>query len=90
MNAGMLWYGLRKSGIFQWESGWGVQLGRMLLSNLLMVGVLIWLVKDVEQWLSMDVWSRIFDMALLVFAGGGVYILTLVVAGLRPRHLKHA
>lgn len=90
MNAGMLWYGLRKSGIFQWESGWGVQLGRMLLSNLLMVGVLIWLVKDVEQWLSMDVWSRISDMGLLVFAGGGVYILTLVVAGLRPRHLKHA
>ena len=90
MNAGMLWYGLRKSGVFQWSSGWGIQLGRMLLSNVLMIAVLIWLVKDVDQWLSMGVWSRVADMAILVFAGGGVYILTLVVAGLRPRHLKHA
>lgn len=89
MNAGLLLYGLIKSGVFSWSSGWAVQLFRMLVANVAMVVIILHLMGSVDQWLQMDLWARISQMAILVAAGGGVYAVVLVLAGLRVRHLKH-
>lgn len=89
MNAGLLLYGLIKSGVFSWSSGWVVQLLRMLVANVAMAIVIIQLMGSVDEWLQMDLWARISQMAILVVAGGAVYAVVLAFAGLRVRHLKH-
>lgn len=90
LNAGLLLYGLVKSGVLSWAAGWGMQIVRIVLANLVMAGILFWLVDETSHWLSMGLWERITAMVILVLAGIVSYLLVLVLAGLRPRHLKHA
>ncbi|WP_390879094.1 murein biosynthesis integral membrane protein MurJ [Marinobacterium arenosum] len=88
LNAGLLLYGLLKLKVFSWQSGWGLMLLRLLLANGAMVGVLLWLSAESDQWLAWGLWSRAAQMTLLVAAGVSVYGLVLVLCGLRLRHLK--
>lgn len=90
LNAGLLLRGLLQAGVFQWQPGWQVILFRLVMANGAMAAVLIWLMGDLQQWLEWNVWDRALQMALLVGAGGGVYALTLVLMGMRPRDLKNA
>ena len=90
MNAGLLLFGLRKEGVFIWQSGWGRMLLRMAVANTALVAVLLFLAPSLQQWLVWDVWSRIGMMALLVVAGLAVYGVMLLVMGLRKRHLHPA
>ncbi len=89
LNAGLLLRGLRRDGVFVWQPGWAAMALRMLLANVAMVAVLWLLAGEVEAWLAYDVWQRAGQMALLVGAGGGCYLLVLVLTGLRPQHLRH-
>ncbi|MCP4598368.1 murein biosynthesis integral membrane protein MurJ [Neptuniibacter sp.] len=89
MNAGFLLYGLIQSGVFTWSSGWGKQLFRMLAANMAMAAAVIWVAVPSEQWLVMDIWQRITNMGVLVLLGVSVYVVVLLVLGLRPRHLRH-
>jgi putative peptidoglycan lipid II flippase len=90
LNAGLLLYGLRKSGVLIWAQGWLVQIFRMLVANIAMAVCIVFLMEQAELWLEMSVWQRITEMAILVVAGVSVYGAVLVLAGIRPRHLKHA
>lgn len=90
MNAGLLLYGLLKSGVLVWSPGWGIQVVRMLVANTVMVVVIYQLMASTEQWLQMGLWDRVTEMAILVVAGVVTYSLVLILAGLRPKHLKHA
>ena len=90
MNAGLLLYGLLKSGVLIWSPGWGIQVVRMLVANSVMVVVIYQLMASTEQWLQMGLWGRVTEMAILVVTGVVTYSLVLILAGLRPKHLKHA
>lgn len=88
MNAGLLLYGLLKLGVFRWQPGWGMMLVRIVLANLAMAALLLWMTADTVQWLGWGLAERATQMAILVVAGAGIYLLVLVLFGLRPRHLK--
>nr|WP_240776397.1 murein biosynthesis integral membrane protein MurJ [Nitrincola alkalilacustris] len=88
LNAGLLLHGLLRSDVYQWQPGWGVALSRMLVANLVMLASLFWLIGDIQVWLQGDMWSKIWHMTLLVMVGGIAYLLTLVLCGLRLRHLR--
>ena len=89
LNAGLLLRGLLKEGVFVWQPGWAKWLLRMLLANGAMIGLLLLLVGTPEQWLAYDLWQRVMQMALLVGGGAGLYLLVLVLLGMRPRDLRH-
>ena len=89
MNAGFLLYGLIQSGVFIWSGGWGKQLFRMLAANMAMAAAVIWISAPAAEWLVMDIWQRITNMGVLALLGVGVYVVVLLVLGLRPRHLRH-
>ena len=89
LNAGLLLRGLLKEGVFVWQPGWSKCLLRMLLANGAMIGLLLLLVGTPEQWLVYDLWQRVMQMALLVGGGAGLYLLVLVLLGMRPRDLRH-
>jgi putative peptidoglycan lipid II flippase len=62
----------------------------MLLANCVMVAVIYQLMTTTEHWLQMALWDRILEMAILVVAGLVTYTVTIILAGLRPKHLRHA
>jgi len=55
-----------------------------------MGAVLLWLAGDLQQWLEWGVMDRAWNMGMLVVSGGGIYVLVLVLMGMRPSHLKNS
>ncbi|MEH6576680.1 MAG: murein biosynthesis integral membrane protein MurJ [Amphritea sp.] len=89
LNAGLLLRGLLRDGVFIWQPGWGKMLLRIVLANGAMVAFLVWLTGSSEIWLAYDLWQRVMQMAILVCGGVAVYLVVLVLAGLRMKDLRH-
>lgn len=86
LNAGLLYRGLRKVGVYSPMAGWGVFLLRLMVATAAM-GAVIWLLdKELIQWLAWGWRDRVMRLALLVGAGIGIYALVLLLVGLRPGH----
>ena len=89
LNAGLLFAGLYRLGVYRPQAGWGVLGLRLLLANAAMVVVILWLGSTADSWLEWSVWQRTWQLGILCVAGGLVYFIVLLAAGLRPRHLRH-
>lgn len=90
LNAFMLYRGLRREGVMEPQPGWGRFALKMLLANGVMVAFLWLLMGPYEQWLQWTTLQRSWHLAGLVVGGAGVYLGVLLLAGLRPRHLRGA
>ncbi|MBQ24301.1 murein biosynthesis integral membrane protein MurJ [Alcanivorax sp.] len=88
LNAGLLYLGLRRSGVYQPLSGWALQWLRMLLAGAAMVAACYWLSLQTTVWNEAGVWPRVGWLSLIVVAGVAIYLSSLVVLGLRVRHLR--
>lgn len=87
MNAGLLWFGLRKEGVYRAQPGWWLFCARLVLSSTLMALVIVFLNKDLAQWLAWGWQQRSGYLTLLVAAGMGAYFGSLLLMGMRPRDL---
>ena len=85
LNAGLLYRGLRRQGVFRHEPGWGKQLLRMLLCSALMLAALWWLLPPGEHWLGWLWWQRALQLGWLVSVGLGVYLAAQFALGTRAR-----
>ncbi|HXE79036.1 MAG TPA: murein biosynthesis integral membrane protein MurJ [Rhodanobacter sp.] len=89
VNLWLLWRWLRRAGVYQLQGGWARHLGRLGLACLAMVVVLL-----LGRWWwplwthGVPVLTRLWHLAVLVAAGGGVYIAVLLALGMRPRDLR--
>lgn len=88
LNAGLLWRGLRRERIYRFAPLWRAHLLRLAAATAVMLAVLLWLRAPVDDWLGRGWPWRSAQLALLVAAGGGAYLLTLVLAGMRPGDLR--
>jgi putative peptidoglycan lipid II flippase len=85
INSGILFYLLRKRGIFQPEPGW-IKFGVKVLMALLALGLVLWLGMGTEQhWLATRGWGRIVHLAWMVALGVFVYFAVLGLLGFRLR-----
>jgi putative peptidoglycan lipid II flippase len=83
LNSAILFYFLRKHGIYQAEPGWGKFFFKLCVA-LLALGLTLWFGMGSEQhWLTTHGWSRIFHLAGLVVAGVAVYFAVLFALGFR-------
>jgi len=89
LNAGLLLRGLLKEGVFSWQPGWLKWLVQVGLANALMIAFLLLLAGAPAQWLSYDLSQRVINMTILVGGGVTVYLLVLLVTGMRLRDLRH-
>ncbi len=82
-NSAILFYFLRKRGIYQPEPGWG-KFFLKLCAALLALGLTLWIGMGTEQqWLNTSGWPRIIHLTWLVAAGVLVYFAVLFALGFR-------
>jgi len=89
LNAGLLFVGLYRLGVYRPLPGWGLMALRLVLANAAMVLLILWLGAGSENWAEWTVWQRAWQLAILCVAGGSVYFVMLILSGLRLRHLRH-
>ena len=88
INAGLLYRGLRLGGHHRPRPGWGRFVAKVAFANLAMILFLVYARGAPEIWFDADLATRVLRLAVLVMAGAGIYVLCLVAAGIRPRHLR--
>jgi putative peptidoglycan lipid II flippase len=88
LNAGLLFVGLRRDGVFHFQPGWWVFLARMLVANSLMCIFLVYIAGEWQQWLDWGNWQRIRLMSVLCFGGLLIYVASLFVSGMRPADFR--
>ncbi len=88
LNAVVLWTFLVKKNIFQPQTGWGRTAAAVLIAALLMSAFLWWGKGDLSHWLVWKGLERIERLLILISSAILIYLLGLVVAGLRWRHFK--
>jgi len=89
VNCYLLMRGLLRGGQYRMgKSMWHFALASVA-GCVVMVSCLAWLNFDFEIWVSVTEWRRVAQIGLLVTAGLFVYVVTLLILGVRPRHLIH-
>jgi putative peptidoglycan lipid II flippase len=83
LNSAILFYFLRKHGIYTPEPGW-LKFGGKLALALLALGLALWFGMGTEQyWLNAHGWTRILHLSALVVGGVVVYFAVLFALGFR-------
>ena len=88
LNAGLLYIGLRRSGVYQPLPGWTGHGVRMLVAGGAMAAGTGWLAQQTQVWTEAGAMLLVGWLSLIVVAGLGFYGLCLLVLGLRVRHLR--
>lgn len=84
LNAGMLYVLLRRKGIYVPLPGWPAFLAKLLFAVTAM-GLVLAAGAHYTRWLNVPASTRVMQLALLVAAGGAIYLGLLVALGFRPR-----
>ena len=88
VNACVLAVYLFRQGVWQYHQGWLVFLGRLLLACLALVAWILWLAAPVQVWFAMSLLERVAQLSLLVGTGILVYVLVVVICGMRIKHVQ--
>lgn len=88
INAGLLFWQLRKKNYYHPGKGWGIFLLRIVIAIAMMAGVLYGLLHVMPAWEQGSMFSRLSRLAAVCFAGGGSYFVTLGILGLRLHHFS--
>jgi putative peptidoglycan lipid II flippase len=85
LNAGLLYRGLHRAGIYRPEPGWSMFIGKLMLALTAMSATLWWSSGAMQWWLDAAAGARVARLALVVLAGAGVYFVALALLGFRLR-----
>ena len=88
LNAGLLFRGLVRDGVYRPSGGWSALAVRGLLASVSM-GAAIWIgTGDLSPWFAVGTWERVMRLTLWIAVGGVVYFAVLFLSGVRPRHFR--
>lgn len=87
INASLLYRSLHKEGHYIAERGWFTVLLSVAGASLVMVALLWWQYGELVQWVSAAAFDRAARLVILIAIGMAGYGVSLVLFGLRPRHL---
>lgn len=87
LNAGLLWRGLAKAGVFVRMPGWPAFLARVVIANVAMWLFLAFLSPNMNVWFDMSFWKRLAAMLLICGGGALTYAASLKIMGFRFREM---
>ncbi|MDX1915261.1 MAG: murein biosynthesis integral membrane protein MurJ [Methylophilus sp.] len=85
MNAGALYYHLRKVNIYQPQAGWLGYMCKLLFAVMAMALVVHYLAGSDALWLSYTLVPKLMHLLLLLVAGATTYFAVLYIMGIRVR-----
>ncbi len=88
LNAWLLYCGLRKDKIFTPEAGTFLFVTKVIIAAGIMGIVLFFFKAPVTDWLHWSAYEQIYHLSILIVGGLIVYILSLLLSGIKWQHLR--
>jgi putative peptidoglycan lipid II flippase len=88
LNLWQLWKALRRQGVYTVQPGWAAHLMRLAFACVALVAVLVAGILVWPDWSDWPTATRIWRLAALIAAAGGVYVAALFAAGFRLHDLR--
>ena len=85
INAGLLFYHLKKNKIFVLEKGWILFFIKIILGLVAMTTLLLFLKGPDSNWLVYSAWEKVFRLGFLTLAGALSYFVALRILGVDLR-----
>lgn len=90
LNAGLLFAGLLREGVFRFQPGWLLFSVRLLIANIVMAVFLVVFSGQWELWLERGTSERVLQLTMLCAGGLLVYGVVLWLCGMRPGQFRRA
>ncbi|MGF1685586.1 murein biosynthesis integral membrane protein MurJ [Photobacterium japonica] len=90
VNAGLLYRGLHIGGVYRISKATLAFVGRLVVAGVVMVATLLQALPAMNEWLAWSFLHRAAWLAGLIGIGAMVYLIAVLVLGIRPRHLRAA
>lgn len=87
INAGLLGYTLYKEKVLQAQPGTWRFIAQVVLATAAMVGAIVWYSPATEAWRTTSLIERPWLLAQVIGLGITAYLATLLITGMRPRHI---
>jgi putative peptidoglycan lipid II flippase len=85
LNAGLLFRGLRRDGVYRPSAGWALFTGRIAVAAAVMSLALWFATPALAAWGEWSAPDRVIRLVGLIALGAGSYAATLLLLGVRPR-----
>ncbi len=90
VNMALLYRGLHLQGVYRVSRRTFVFMIRLILAGAVMVAALYWQLEDLTVWLSWGLTQRMVMLAALIVMAAVIYLLSLLILGVRLKDLKAA
>jgi putative peptidoglycan lipid II flippase len=90
LNAGLLYHGLRREGVYSPSRGWPRFLLQCVVANSVMVGYLLLVPAPLESWLDWGLVDRVGALMIHLLVAAALYFCVLFAVGIRPRQLARS
>lgn len=88
INMALLYRGLHRDGVYRINRDTVLFITRIFAAAGIMVAALLYILQDISVWAEWGQMARTGNLTLLLAVGGTCYLLSLLVLGIRPKHLK--
>ena len=90
VNMSLLYRGLHIAGVYHLTKRTLLFVGRLVIAGGFMVAAILWQLEEMNVWLTWSLLERVLWLTALIGLGAGVYLVTLLVLGVRLKDLKAA
>ncbi|MDC9725642.1 MAG: murein biosynthesis integral membrane protein MurJ [Gammaproteobacteria bacterium] len=87
LNAGLLYTGLRKIGVYQPDAGWGRFILKLVIPNSLLLLLLFWFTPETSAWIEGSAWQRVTMLFTLIAGAMLTYFAALSLVGINVKQL---
>nr|WP_205627825.1 murein biosynthesis integral membrane protein MurJ [Vibrio coralliirubri] len=90
VNMALLYRGLHLAGVYQLTKTTLLFSAKLIISGVVMVAAILWQLDNMQHWLEWSFSQRALTLTGLIGLGGFVYIVSVLILGIRVKHLKAA
>ncbi|MEM9101799.1 MAG: murein biosynthesis integral membrane protein MurJ [Pseudomonadota bacterium] len=87
LNASLLFYYLKKEGVYRPVSGWLIWCSKITIALVVMVAAVSWLAPTIEWWRENGVIDRVTYLSFLIAVAISLYLLAIRLLGVRLKSL---
>lgn len=87
LNAGLLFIGLRKRGVYTANAGWFTFAIKIIIANSVLIASLLIFTPTTNDWLAWSVWQRIGQLTALIIGSVIVYFSVIALTGIKVKQL---